>query len=104
MPIRQIRKAFGFLGAPTCIDDVTDLLNNSLLVSALMLAFTVTLATGTFEHDDLVAADTRYAQLIAGKKGQPRIFSTTSVGEDVSILPTSSLSGSFGKRLNFPPH
>ena len=96
MRFRLMRKAFSWLGAPTSVDDVTDLLNNSLLVSALMLAFTVTLATGTFSHEDLVAADTRYAQLIAGKRGLPRFLNTTSVGEDgADLYPDNIISVRF---------
>ena len=43
------------------VDDAEGLLSNLMLSSALMLAFSVTLTTGTFSHDDLLEMDTRNA-------------------------------------------
>ena len=41
-------------------EGLTNVLNTLMLVSALLLSFSVTLHVGTFSHSDLYEADARY--------------------------------------------
>ena len=72
-----MRRSSGSCGvAPSPVapspEDAETLTNNLLLLSALMLAFAVTLHTGTFSRDDIMEGEARYQkfkqlQLCAGK-------------------------------------
>jgi hypothetical protein len=52
--------------------DAEGLLNTLMLLAALLLAFAITLLTGTFSHEDLLEADERYLAYQFGKEGLPR--------------------------------
>jgi len=50
------------LNALLQIDDIHVLLNNGMLISSLMLAFTITLFTGKVSYEEMLVADNRHAR------------------------------------------
>jgi hypothetical protein len=55
--LQALRNAFG---ANCSFEDVESLVGNLILFDTFLFGFSVTLMTGTFSHDDLLNADTRY--------------------------------------------